>query len=76
MGGGRAGQLNLCVETIICIYTDSFFEGTDIWPGGFRLGLSMCSKLKFLGQIVSFERRPRGAAPTPLALPYRFCTSM
>ena len=28
-----------------------------------------------LGQIASFERRPPGAAPTPLALPYPFRTS-
>ena len=28
------------------------------------------SKLEILGQIASFERRLRGAAPTPLALPY------
>ena len=28
-----------------------------------------------LGQIASFERRPRGAAPTPLALPCPFRTS-
>ena len=27
-----------------------------------------------LGQIASFERRPRGAAETPLALPYPFRT--
>ena len=27
-----------------------------------------------LGQIASFERRLRGAAPTPLALPYPFRT--
>ena len=30
------------------------------------------SKLEFLGQIASFERRLRGAAQTPLALPYLF----
>ena len=33
-----------------------------------RLGLSMgFSKLEFHGQIASFERRLRGAAPTPLS---------
>ena len=42
----------------------------------FRLGLSMgFSELEFLGQIASFEHPLRGAAPTPLALPYPFCTS-
>ena len=42
----------------------------------FRLGLSMgCSELEFLGQIASFERRLRGVAPTPLALPYPSRTS-
>ena len=42
----------------------------------FRLGLSIrCSELEFLGQTASFERRLRGAAPTPLALPYPFGTS-
>ena len=30
---------------------------------------------EILGQIASFERRLRGAAPTPLALPYPFRTS-
>ena len=41
----------------------------------FRLGLSMgFSKLEFLGQIASFERRLRGAVPTPVALPYPFRT--
>ena len=30
--------------------------------------------LDFLGQIPSFERCLRGAAPTPLALPYPFRT--
>ena len=32
------------------------------------------SSLEFLGQIASFERRLRGAAPAPLALPYPFST--
>ena len=42
----------------------------------FCLGLSIgCSELEFRGQIALFERRLRGAAPTPLALPYRFGTS-
>ena len=41
----------------------------------FFLGLNMgLSKLEFRGQIASFERRLRGAAPTPLALPYPFRT--
>ena len=41
-----------------------------------RLGLSMgFSKPNFLGQVGSFERRLRGAAPTPLSLPYPFRTS-
>ena len=41
----------------------------------FRLGLSMgFSEQEFLGQIASFERRLRGAAQTPLALPYPLCT--
>ena len=33
------------------------------------------SELEVIGQIASFERRLRGKAPTPLALPYPFCTS-
>ena len=33
------------------------------------------SNLEFLGQITSFERCVRVAAPTPLALPYLFRTS-
>ena len=33
------------------------------------------SELEFLGQIASFERRLRGAALTPLAMPYPFGTS-
>ena len=42
----------------------------------FRLGLGMgFSKLESIGQIASFERRLRGAAPTPLTLPYPFRTS-
>ena len=41
----------------------------------FRLGLSMgFLKPEFPGQIASYERRLRGAAPTPLALPYPFRT--
>ena len=53
------------------------FERTGIGPRVFvRLGLSMeFSKLEFLGQIASFERRLRGAAPRPLALSYPFRTS-
>ena len=64
-------------EVESCIYIDSFCEGTGIWSAlFFRLGLSVgFSKLEFLGQIALFERRLRGAAPTPLALPYPFCTS-
>ena len=54
-----------------------FFQGTGIWSGVFlRLGLSMgFSELVFLGQMASFERRFRGEAPTPLALPYPFRAS-
>ena len=53
-----------------------FFYRTGIWSGGFfRLGLSMgFSKLEFLVEIASSERRLLGAAPTPLALPYPFRT--
>ena len=41
----------------------------------FRPGLSVgFSKLEFLGPIASFERRLRGAAPTPPAVPYPFRT--
>ena len=44
--------------------------------GVFFLGLRMgFSELEFFGQTASFERRLRGAAPTPLALPYPFRTS-
>ena len=52
------------------------FEKTGILSGAFfRLGLSMGFwKLEFLGQIASFERRHRGAAPTPLALNHPFPT--
>ena len=51
------------------------FEDRD-WRGAFfRFGLSMgISGLEFLGQIASFERRLRGAAPSSLALPYPFRT--
>ena len=42
----------------------------------FCLGLSMgCSELELLGQIASFERRLRGASPTPLAMRFPFRTS-
>ena len=60
---------------VIC--NDFFFSGTGIWSGVFFcLGLSMgFSELEFLGEIASFERRLRGAAPTPLTLPYPFRTS-
>ena len=41
----------------------------------FRLGLSMLfSELELSIKIASFERRLRGAAQTPLALPYPFRT--
>ena len=52
------------------------FERTGIGQEFFfRLGLSIgFSKLGFLVQIASFERRLRGAAPMPLALPYLFRT--
>ena len=58
------------------IYNDSFFlEDRDLVMTFFSLGFSMgFSKLEFLGHIASFERRLRGAAPTPLALPYSFRT--
>ena len=39
----------------------------------FRLGLSMrFAELEFSVKIASFERRLRGAAQTPVALPYPF----
>ena len=43
------------------------------WPTGDCRGHCVCMFL-FLGQIASFERCLRGAAPTPLALPYPFRT--
>ena len=53
-----------------------FFRGRGYGQEFFRLALSMgFSELEFLGQIASFERRLRGAAPTPLTLPYPFRTS-
>ena len=62
------------------MYNDYFIEGAGILLRSFfRLGLSMgFSELEFLGQIASFERRLRGAAPTPRALtfPFRTSTSM
>ena len=62
-------------STTIQTYIWSFFFLHSV-RSFFRLGLSMgCSELEFLGQIASFERRLRGAAPTPLALPYPFGTS-
>ena len=48
-----------------------------IWSGAlFRLGLTQYSVLGtgILDQIGSFERRLRGTAQTPLALPYPFRT--
>ena len=56
-----------------CIYNGVFFlEDTD-WRGVFvSPGLSIgLLKVEFLGQIASFERRLRWAAPIPLALPYQ-----
>ena len=52
------------------------FEKTGIGKDFFfRLGLSVGFwNLKFLSQIGSLERCLRGAAPTPLALPYPFRT--
>ena len=60
-----------------CIFIDVFFLGDrDLVRSFSRLCLSMgFSELEFLGQIFSFERRLRGAAPTPLTLPYPFRTS-
>ena len=52
-----------------------FLRGQGFARAFFRLGLSMgFSKLDFLGPIAPFERRLRGADPTPLALPYPFRT--
>ena len=58
-------------------YNDSVFRGErNLVRNFFHLGLSMgFSELEFLGQIALLERRLRGAAPTPLALPYPFRTS-
>ena len=66
------------IYTYIHIYMMIIFvSGTGIWSGDFcRLGLSMgFSKLEFLDQIASFERRLRRAVPMPLTLPYSFRTS-
>ena len=66
-------QFDNSKSAYIHIYDDSFWG--DSVRSFFRLGLSMgFSELEFLGQIASFERRLRGAAPTPLALHYPFCT--
>ena len=55
----------------------SFFRGPEFGQEFFRLDLSMgFSELGFFVQIASLERRLRGEAPTPLALPYPFRTSM
>ena len=52
-----------------------FFRGQAVGQEFFRFGLSMVfSELELLGQIASFERRLRGAAQTPRALPYPFRT--
>ena len=52
-----------------------------ILGGGIRSGVFFPSRLQYailgtgiLGQIASFEHRLRGAAQTPLALPYPFRT--
>ena len=59
-----------------CRYITILFFKEAVIRSFFRLGLSMgFSKLEFLGQIAPFERRLRGVAPTPLALPYPFRTS-
>ena len=68
-------QHQRCVHTYI--RNDYFFRG---WQGfGQYIFRSRpqygISKLEFLGQIASFERRLRGAAPTPLARAYPFRTS-
>ena len=48
----------------------------DLAKSFFRLGLNKeCSELEYFGQIASFERRLRGAAPTPLSRPSSFRTS-
>ena len=53
-----------------------FIKGLDMVKCFFRLGLSMgFSILKILDQIASFERRLRGAAPTPLTLALTVSTS-
>ena len=63
----------------ICMYMyyRMFFLGDRNLVRRFlRLGLSMgFSELKFVGLIALVERHLRGEAPTPLALPYPFCTS-
>ena len=51
-----------------------FFEGTGIWPGLFSVSVSVWDELEILGQIASFERNLRRAAPMLVALPYPFCT--
>ena len=56
------------------IYDDSFFRGFgqkffSSWPQ------YAIRRTGILSQIASFERRLRGAAQTPLALPFPFRTS-
>ena len=60
------------VKYIHRLYDHSFFRGF-----GEKLSRPLYAILGtgILGQIASFERRLRGAAPTPLALPYPFRTS-
>ena len=58
------------------MYVMLFFRGQGFGKEFFRLRLGMgFSELEVLGQIASFERRLRGAAPTPLILPYPCRTS-
>ena len=53
----------------------TFLDDRGWQRGVFRPGLRMgFSNLEFLGQIASLECCFRGAAPTPLALPFAFPT--
>ena len=56
----------------IYTYDHSFFGGfgKEFFPSRSQYAILGSG---ILGQIASFERRFRGAAQTPLALPYPFC---